>query len=363
MQGIETGYLTAAMSALAAARASLLAQAPRAALGTGIGKPGANLFDAVTEQAIAGQLLAYNSRCAIVTEESGIIGEKGQAANTSYVVDPFDRSRPFFRAVDELIKQEKRGTLEDVISDSRFQMRSLEAPFGSITCIRDGEIIFNTMLDYASGTIYVGSKGFVGYGNIDKCSDPLALVQNGTELAFSPRGGSKYLCFMGDPDKDKDQTINEQSSKYEHILKGLGFDPDLHLGPKNPGGPARILYLSEIHEDPDNPIFILSNGEKVFEFLGWLAFAIHSQELAVFELYSSGFEARGLILQAPPPPYSAFSTSKGLRLNVEKLIDLDPPGHYRGAVVVTHARSTVACALMRAKPNSRELYHPVRQPQ
>jgi transcriptional regulator with XRE-family HTH domain len=363
MQGIETGYLGAAMRALKAARMSLLAQTPPASLLPGAGKADAMLFDAVTEQAIAAQLRAFNSRCAIITEEVGAIGERRHAASISYVVDPFDRSRPFFRAVSELLRTEKCRTLGDVITDSRFQMRSLLAPFGSITCIREGEIVFNAMLDYASGTVYVASKGFIGYGDIDACPDPHSLAEKGTEVTFSPKPGPQYLCFTGDPDKDRDQTVNEQSSKYEQILKALGFEPSLHLGLTNPGGPARILYLSDVHEDTDNPTFILSNGEKIFEFLGWLAFAVHSQELAVYELYSSGFEARGLILQAPPPNYSAFlPTPTGFRLNLEKIIDLDPPGHYRGAIVVTHARSTVACALMRAKPNSRELYHPMQAP-
>jgi transcriptional regulator with XRE-family HTH domain len=363
MQGIDTGYLTAAMSALKAARTSLLAQDPPASLLPGMGKEDAKLFDTITEQAIAGQLLAFNSRCAIITEETGVIGERKQARNISYVVDPFDRSRPFFRAINELFEPEKHRTLEDMLTDGRFQMRSLEAPFGSITCIRDSEIVFNAMLDYASGVVYVACKGFVGCGNIEECPDPHTLVEKGTEIEFSPKPGPQFLCFMGDVDKDKDRAVNEQSSKYSRILKGLGFDPGLHLGLTNPGGPARILYLSDIYNDAENPIFILSNGEKVFEFLGWLAYAIHTQELAVYELYSSGFEARGFILNAPPPNYSAFvSTSTGFGLNVDRIIDLEPPGHYRGAIVVTHARSTVACALMSAKPNSRKLYHPINHP-
>ena len=360
--GIEIGYLSAAIEALHAARFAVMAQPPPLSLMPGTGKAGSKLFDAVAEHAIADRLLAYNSRCVIVTEEAGVIGEKKYAALVSYVVDPFDRSRPFFRTVRGISDAKQYRNLGELFSDTEFNMRALEAPFGSITCILDLEIAFNAMIDYASGRVYVACKGFVGYGDINSGVDPRSLVRNGHELSFSPRSGSTFLCFTGDPDKDQDASVNEQSTKYGKILSGLGFDEAYHLGLSNPGGPARVLYLSDLYEDDGNPLFVLSNGEKVFEFLGWLAYALYSRELAVYELYSAGFEARGLILQAPPPNYSAFEPrfgQGGFRLHVDRVIRLDPAGQYRGAIVVTHARSTTACALMRSKTNSRELYHPV----
>jgi transcriptional regulator with XRE-family HTH domain len=363
MPGIEIGYCDATIDALKAGRTALAAQAPPASLKPGAGKPDALLFDCVTEQAIAGRLLAFNSKCAVITEETGVIGERKHASTLSYVVDPFDRSRPFFRAVEQLYDRDKHRTLKDILSDPQFEMQALEAPFGSVTCVRDGEIVFNAMLDYVSGNIYVACKGFIGYGNIDRCPDLRSLAERGHEITFSPKPGPKYLCFTGDPDKDKERTVSEQSTNYVKVLKGLGFELQDHLGLSNPGGPARILYLSDQYSDDSDPFFILSNGEKVFEFLGWVAYAIHSRDLAVYELYSDGFEARGLILQAPPSNYSAFvpgANGKDFKCNVDKIIDLTPPGHYRGALVITHARSTVVCAVMCAKLNSRQLFHPVR---
>ncbi len=358
MQGIEIGYLAAGLEALSAARTSLLQQTPQGVGEPGAGKADAKLFDAVTERAIANILQSFNPRCAIITEEAGIIGEVRLATSVCYIVDPFDRSRPFMRALRALFDPNKHQTLQDIVSDPKFEMRSLEAPFGSITCVREGEIVFNAMLDYASGLVYVACRGFIGYANIDDCPDPYSLAARGTEISFSPRLGKRFLCFTGDPDKDRDAAVNEQSSKYAQILDGLGFEARSHVGLTNPGGPARVLYISDLHSG-DDPSFILSNGEKIFEFLGWLAFAVHSQELAVFELFSVGFEVRGNILQAPPPNYSAFLVKDGeFRLNPEKITDLDPPGHYRGAIALTHAKSTVACASMQARRNCRQLYLP-----
>jgi len=364
VQGVEIQYLGAAMSALADARVSLLAQPPSAVAIPGSGKEDTKLFDSVAEQAIATRLQEFNSRCAVITEEKGVIGEKMRGSILSYIVDPFDRSRPFVRAVGTALASldpTKCKTIGDVIGSVGFTMAHLEAPFASITCIRDGDIIFNVMVNYTDGSLYVACQKFVGSGSIHDTPTPADLFEKGKRLRFVPRSGQRLICFTGDPDKDKEPPVNEHSSKYMQILHNLGFSGFDRVKLSNPGGPARILYLTDLYTGEDPPSLILSNGEKVFEFLGWLAFAIYSRDLAVFELYSEGFEARGNILQAPPPNYSAFVKdveSKKVILNIDRILDLDPPGHYRSALVVTNVHSTVACATMRAKKKSREIYFP-----
>jgi transcriptional regulator with XRE-family HTH domain len=363
MPGIEIGYLNAALSALGAARTALLAQAPPTSLLPGAGKDDAKFFDAVAEHAIAQMLLGFNNRCAIITEEAGLIGSPSHASNVSYLIDPFDRSRPFVTAIKKYATSDNglHRTLADVVEDPAFVMQSLEAPFGSITCVRDGELTFNAMLNYTSGTVYVACRDFIGYGNIAECPDAQTLADRGVRIGFQPRSGQSYVCFTGDPLKDEESSLgnSEHSRKYQNVLKNLHLQGEHNIGPTNPGGPARVLYLSDFHDDIQ-PSFILANGEKLFEFLGWMAFAVHSQQLAVFELYSDVFEGRNLILHAPPPNYSAFTVQPGsFRLDIERILRLSPVGHYRGAVAITHARSTVARAFMTAMKNGRELYHPL----
>lgn len=368
MHGIDLEYLAAAMRALRSARIALLAQTPVQSQEPGAGKEDAKVIDAVTERAIANELWAFNTRCMILTEEAGILTDNAEnkkyASSLSYVIDPFDRSRPFLRSVRQILNPEKHKTLADIVADPMFKMNGLEAPSGSITCVREGEVIFNAMIDYAHGSVYVACKGWVGHGNIDECPDPRSLVERGNEITFSPRSGNRFLCFLSDQDKEKEVGLNEQASKYKTILSQLGFQGSSHTGFENPGGPLRILYLSDLNKDPNEPSLIFSNGEKIFEFLGWLAFAIHSEKLAVYELYSPGFEARGLVLQCPPPPYSIFTmpeNNRGFLLDLDRLTNLMRAGHYRGAIAVTHSHTTVACATMMAKKNSRELYHPIRR--
>ncbi len=359
MPGVEVAYIRVAMDALREARRVLHSQSPEGALRRAAGKDDTYMFDAGVERVIIDKLRAFNDKCAIFTEEANVIGKRENAMRMCYLIDPFDRSTPFANLLKQCVGNKPSGDklIGDMINGEDYPMTGLSSPFGSISCVRENRITFNVMMDYSSGEIYVACKAMLKHGSIDECPDPEALAVRGSDIRFEPRKGKEYACFLG----------KEGSSKrelYEQHLKDLDFRPG-HLPRKelqDPGGPARILYLSD---DPalatENKLAcILANGEKICEWFGWLAYVAHSNELAAYELYARKFSARDELLLAPPPNYSMFTTDKEgqCQVNLDRILVLNTPVFYRSAIVITHIASTEVVADMNAT-NCRELsFHP-----
>jgi transcriptional regulator with XRE-family HTH domain len=372
MLGIEIAYLGGTMQALRRARRVLLEKSPGYAMTRAAGKADTYLFDALVENIIIQELAAFNDRCAIFTEEKmAPLGDRRHADVVAYFVDPFDRSKVFSRALERGAKAGKKTIAELVGDQEVLQMEYVDAPFGSITCVRDSQILFNAMIDYASGEIYVACSGMIKHGNIDDCPDPITLAADGQDIVFdSDRQGDSCVCFIGTAD-EQDSASREKVNQYTALFQDFNFRLDqlsADSAKRSPGGPARILRLADEAEGAQDtrPAFIFANGERICEWIGWLAFALHSKDLAVFELSLEKFWARDKILLAPPPSYSLFaqtsSASAGLaggpdgpfRLNLERLIQLQNPDKYRGAIAVAHVGSAVVSEL-RARQNCREL--------
>ncbi len=367
MEGIEVAYLGTAMAALADARHLVLRQRCHDALRPARGKSDTRFFDLAPEHALVQRIRQFDEECAVFTEEGTVDDRREYAERLCYFIDPLDRSQPFANAIEELSGESPY--VVDAMKSPKWRLRGLDAPFASITCIRNSQICFNAMLDYTSGTIYVACKAMLKYGPLEKCSDPERLASFGEDIFFDAREGTDLITFVGHESSPK-------RAQYEQHLRDLGIGEE-SLPPSEyqvPGGPARILYLSEASSRSSNrqgdgqsgvdyaPALIMSNGEKICEWCGWLAYATHSDQLRVYEVYAEKFSSRDYILLAPPPNYSLFVVSgRGCSLRLDRVTGLEKPVRYRSAIVIAHGASSEAAVWMKAmkKEQCRELqlYH------
>lgn len=353
MPGIEVAYLKCCMDSLNEARRVLLSQTPANAMRDAfIGKKDTKLFDAACESAIVNGLKAFNERCTIFTEESTAVdGRRDFANQASYFIDPFDRSSAFVQLL-TCARDKGASTVGEAFTADYNTLANLNAPFGSISCVRDGQIAFNVMLDYASGEVYVACKAMLKHGNIAICSDPEKLALYGDDIRFESRRGRVFTCFLGRSDD------SEKRQQYEKQLKDLDFQPGeappQHL--QDPGGPARILFLADRCPADSKVACILSNGEKIGEWCGWLAYVAYSDDLMAYDVCGKHLTQRDSILLAPPPDYSIFQIdSDGIcRIDLERILYLSKPVFYRGVLLVAHSRSSEIISEMRVM-KSREL--------
>ncbi|NIA12753.1 MAG: helix-turn-helix domain-containing protein [Nitrospiraceae bacterium] len=346
-QGINLAYLAEAMKSLRRASQVVLNLPIEGALKHATGKVDTLMFDAVAEAAIVNTLTQFNERCAVFTEEMDRRGLVDYAHAVCYFVDPFDRSSVFAERIREA--GDEATIVADLLGSPELNMEGVEAPFCSVTCVRESRIIFNVMLDYASGEIYVACEDMLKHGNAEECPDPFALAAYGDDITFEYEQGGGAVCFLG-------RTGSPARELYEDLYRsGLDFG-SMKVLKDDPGGPARVLYLSGLDEGP-MPDFVLSNGEKICEWLGWLAYALFSKELAVFELWAEKLSARDSILLAPPPNYSVFvsSRSEGFELDLDRITLFESPSRYRGAIAVTHLENSGMIAQLNARPKCREL--------
>lgn len=351
MEGVEIAYLQNAIEALIAAREVILRHDIEALLRDARGKTDTMFFDFVTEDTIVNHIKSFDSKCAIFTEECSGADQREFSKRVSYFIDPLDRSWPlkdYLKTFDEQNKNISgpNYSIEHAFGHPHCMLHKLNAPFGSINCFRNSEICFNVMLNYVDGDIYVACKGMVKHGNIDRCVNAETLAFLGEDIRFEPREGKEYVTYAG-----------EQKPQYIKHLKNLKtlneryrIKNDKNKKPEepereSPGGPARILYLSDDNSlvRHTRPAIIMSNGEKICEWFGWLAYACYSGQLRVYEVSApelSTTEMRDAILLAPPLNYSIFEVEEdSCKLNLDRLTSLDKPVSYRSALLLMHRGS------------------------
>jgi len=349
MRGVEVAYLKAAMDALAEARRLLLAKTPSEAIRPAKGKSDTKFADLACEYAIERRLRGFDKECAVFTEEGTVPEWRDYADRLCYFVDPLDGTNQLA----DFLRRSRHGSVGEALAGPKSPLKGLRAPYGAIACLRHSQILFSAMMDYASGELFVACAGMRKHGNIALCRTPESLAACGEDIRFGPRYGLDFVTFVGQEGPKREQ--------YEKHLKDLKFLSG-RMPPENlqvPVGPARILYLSDDkHLVPEpRPAFIMSNGEKICEWLGWLAYAVHSRELCVYEVYAETFSTRDRILLAPPPDYSLFSvTDKGCEVKLDRIKALQRPVLYRSALVMAHVESAdVAMEMMAIKEGCREL--------
>ena len=353
MLGIERQFLRECVEALCNARNALLELTCEEAISRSkFGKGDTLYLDAAPELAIIKALCEeFDKYLPLITEEVGSSDKlRGIEHEAVFFSDPMDRSKILAQFL-----LGRNGKLAAVFSDeetvddweNRFGGNiELSGPYGSITAIRHNNILFNVMINYITGTIYVASDanlGKISMSDIYENGDEPILKRTGYIINnFKPISFGKSL-----KDPKKFVTFCE-GSKYEDnlISSGIFEKCDLeemfseHVVLKNPGGPARILYL----QSPPACSFILANGEKIGEWLGWLAYVKYSAgKLRAYEISFDKTWTRDQILMAPGPAYSILVNDiledKGLpyanvQVNMLKLQFLDNPSRYRSTLLI-----------------------------
>ena len=117
-----------------------------------------------------------------------------------------------------------------------------------------------------------------------------------------------------------------------------------YLHYREPGGPSRVLYLSSL-QPKDVPIgFILANGEKIGEWIHWLAFVRFSffrgaRALTLYEIYHGQPLTKDGVLMSTTPPYSLFQDNNdidgGMVIDVGQLARFPNPSLFRSTLLFT----------------------------
>jgi hypothetical protein len=370
MTGLERQYLRQCVKALIGARRALLAlDCATAVAGLRYGKSDTLTLDARPEQALIRSLCeGFDPYLQFVTEETGHhVRLKGKEDEVVFFSDPMDRTVILAKFL-----KGRTAQLDEVFADPATIPAwekecggpiELTGPYGSVTATRHHHILFNVMVNYITGRVYIACDG--GCGVVDSAD----LFENGQRIqlkrtadllaALTPVEFPGLVAHQGDAatrfvaycqgEKYEGNLVASQVTQLPSMdairaTNRLAFD--------EPGGPARILYLSSLGGGAVG--YILSNGEKITEWLGWLAWVAHtSGHLRAYEISFDSSWTRDGVLMAPGEAYTVLGDDvrlrfgrrwKLVRLNVLKLGFLENPSQYRSTLVVCPTSNDVLCA-------------------
>ncbi|KKU51557.1 MAG: hypothetical protein A3H69_05500 [Candidatus Sungbacteria bacterium RIFCSPLOWO2_02_FULL_47_9] len=364
MQGIEQAYCNECIQAVIGAWKALMETTPAEALKrVRYGKGDTLSLDAIPEINISERLREFDNHAILVTEELDSAAKKRWPSDTDpvkqplmFFSDPTDRSKQLKKIIEETfsgkpfikIGELMAGTDAEAVWENLFEPpASITGATTSITCIRKGSIIFSVMLNYITRTIFVASSIGIFRLRLPSFSDDrLAaidlshIVASGQTLSFLP---AKDICRAPE-DAKRFVTFLGKSGYRENFEDSMIFvdNPDSFLHHTEPGGPSRVLYLSELQKDYGPVGFVLANGEKIGEWMHWLAFVKFAKNseggplLKVFEISIDRPWTKEGILMSTSPAYSIFSCEEnGGYIDLSRLKNFDHPSRFRSMLVVT----------------------------
>jgi len=303
------------------------------------GKKDSLYLDTLPEYIIHNRLEEYDRHIVLVTEEKGKFNyEEINEAEVVVFSDPTDRSKYFQKfleefALDKGVRNLKLGRVldskETVGKWSEFVgvPAVLSGACCSITVVKRGRVLFSLILNYITQELFVACDELVGRHSMRKTmlTHGTCTYSNWAKITFpkpKKKKTTSYVAFLG---KNYKERLDES-----HLL-GESFSPQ----EEEPGGPARILYLSNMSQNPAG--FILANGEKIGEWINWLAFCKYSCELVAYSVYPGTFFAKDDVLMAPSPLYSILEVKDDvLCLNYDKLKYFENPSRYREMILICH---------------------------
>ena len=374
MKGIERVYCDFAIRIIMRAMLDLLQTPVVEVLNKQrIGKKDTLGMDAVPENSIRESINNYFLNPVLVTEETDEITRTNWPEDPDpdkqplmFFSDPLDRSsqlKKFLTTFPDMCGKKGVDLVGDVIScpgaDAYWEKEIdnispliISGSTISVTCVSRGKIVVSAIVNIMTQTIFLAcGSGIYSLhisGGVDKISELTSIIN----LSMIEQKGKKIIFNSNKSKYRKQEDFLRFASfvgktGYAENLADSGILPDYqaHLYHNCPGGPSRILFLSDF-QPVDLPIgFILANGEKIGEWIHWLAyvkFAKNVQGDNILKIYEINLErpwTKENILMSPPPPYSVFrhkSNSIGHPfLNLSRLRDLDHPSHYRSMVLVT----------------------------
>lgn len=301
------------------------------------GKSDTYRLDQATEECIKHWVDDYDPNIVLVTEETGKMyhGERGmEPTQTVLIADPTDRSiklKEFLDArIDDDIEQRDRY-VRDILRDGmniwerELGCAALSGATGSITAIRGRRILFSVMVNYVTGHMFVSCP----LGN--RCGEIKTPFDDYENVEFPQyREGGKFATFLG----KKGYAENLEQSQ-------LGLSSQDCADEWAPG-PARILQLSNLNPS-DDVGFILSNGEKIGEWIGWLSWVKYARDrketdersMTAHRVFFECPRTKEHVLVAPAPHYSIFrDEGPETRINLDMMFQLEDPSHYRETMVI-----------------------------
>jgi len=367
MQGIERNYCDVSIKAVLATYRNLLSSSAFDALNaTEYGKNDTLGLDAIPEITIRETITNFDRNAILITEEEELDREAKKRWPTDadpikqpliLISDPTDRSSQLKHFLHEISRDRddvKVGKLMGRDKTAKIWEEMFEPPAtitgatSAITCIRKGKIVFSVILNYITHSIYVATSLGVYYYKLPHFDDRDLLKINldvilsqGKLLNFVP---SSVACPTYD-DMKWFVTFLGKSGYKESFQDTMIFanKHDEYLHHTNPGGPSRILYLSELQKGYGPIGFIVANGEKIGEWIHWLAFvkfiSLRSDvKFKVFEVYTSRPYMKDGILMSTSPSYSVFRRESDINfLDISRLRYHDRPSKFRSMIVVCPA--------------------------
>lgn len=363
MQGIEIAYLDVSINSLIGAWQALMQSSAAEALDkTDYGKKDTFGFDAIAEIAITNKILEFDRHAILITEELDDQAYRRWPTDSDpirqplmFFSDPIDRSIEmieFLKTISKDAPTEKIGNLtknccpEEIWEKDFSSPAVITGPTSAITCIRKGKIVFSVILNLITRTLSVATDaGVFLYGlkpfteesnkkvnfNTVKTKGKRLIFPGTEELKYSSDQCKRFVTFLG----KKGYKENFDDSKI--FTEGLNS----HIHYDKPPGPPRVLYLSEI-QPKDKPVgFILSNGEKIGEWIHWLSFAKYSlnsnggRALRVFEIALERPWIKNGMLMSTSIPYSLFYIkNESMYLDISQLRNFERPSQFRSMIVV-----------------------------
>lgn len=365
MQGIEIAYCNISIQAVIGAWQSIMESTAREALNlVPYGKKDTHGLDARPEIVITSRLKNFDRHSLIITEE--LYSEDKQRWPSvpdrvlqplMFFSDPTDRSK-FLKKFIELISQDnKLAKIGQLKKKNDFQTLwekefnespvSITGATSSITCARKGNIVFSVILNYITETVFVACPLGVYYLKLPdyrtkktKNIDLAHIVNYGEELTFLR---SEEVC-ANDNQAKRFVTFLGKEGYLENFEASMIFveKPKRFLHHREPGGPARILYLSSLQKGHGPVGFILANGEKIGEWISWLPFVKYaknsegSRALKIFEISVQRPYFKDNILMSTSPAYSIFNIDHDGApfLDISRLKNYESPNKFRSMLVV-----------------------------
>lgn len=363
MQGVEKSHLNAAIGATLKAYYDFRTSTVKDALDPihRYGKKDTLGMDAGPEITIWNELTRYDEGAVVITEE---VGSKGtqfsefsrasspQTFRTVFICDPTDRSNQLKEFL-ESCDANKR--VSEIISETQ-TIELWEKKYGgpavitgatsAISCVRHGLPIFSVIVNYITQHLLVSCV--VGNRILrlpsERTEIDLSYIQSKGKPILFPgigvRDGSvrKFVTFLGDAGK----------AGYKENFKDSGFmtddDAAKHIHYGKPGGPSRILYLSNLQPAREPVGFVLANGEKIGEWIHWLPFVRFAKShdddsqpaLMVYEVFQDRPWTKDGVLMSTPPNYSVFR-EYGHKMVVDTgwlLVQMPNPSQLRSTLIV-----------------------------
>lgn len=367
MQGIERVYCNVCINALVGAwRALMDVKAVESLRHVDYGKGDTLGLDAITEITIKERLEQFDSHAILITEELDDQAHRRWPTDSDpvkqplmFFCDPTDRSsqlKTFFEKISEGSPMEKIGDLmgrcdPKVLWEATFEPPAcITGSTSAITCVRKGEVIFSVILNFITGVVYVATDIGVFWYRLKNFSDSRnenvdlnEIIKKGQQLLFPGVGNRHYslddcrrfVTFLG---KEGYRANLEDSQLFveNENLEGL-------LHHSNPPGPPRVFYLSELQKKGYGPVgFILCNGEKIGEWMHWLAFIKYARNdnggcaLRVYEISLERPWTKNGMLMSTSSAYSIFCDGgkNGMFLDISQLRNFDRPSQFRCMMVV-----------------------------